>query len=175
MTVVFRTSHKAGLMSITPPAAMPSLAMVVGYRRGESFLFHVIFLRFYLFIFSQRGREGKRGRETSMCGCLSRPLLGTWPTAQACALTGNQTGDPLIHRLALNPLSHTNQGSFTCYFSITVYFLYYFVLVSGTDMVIRQSETLQNVPPNISRTYLAPYRVITILLTIFPVLYFTSP
>ena len=42
---------------------------------------------------------------------LMRPLLGTWPATQACALSGNQTGDPLITRLALNPLSHTRQGS----------------------------------------------------------------
>ena len=41
---------------------------------------------------------------------LARPLLGTWPTTQARALTGNWTGDPLVHRLALNPLSHTSQG-----------------------------------------------------------------
>ena len=33
------------------------------------------------------------------------PLLGTWPTTQACALTGNQTNDPFICRPALNPLS----------------------------------------------------------------------
>ena len=37
-----------------------------------------------------------------MCGCLSHaPSLGTWPPTQACALTGNGTGDPLVHRLAL--------------------------------------------------------------------------
>ena len=36
----------------------------------------------------------KRGRETSMCGCLScAPSLGTWPATQACALTGNRTGN----------------------------------------------------------------------------------
>ena len=28
------------------------------------------------------------------------PLLATWPATQACALTGNQTSDPLVHRLA---------------------------------------------------------------------------
>ena len=52
------------------------------------FIFTYIFLkRFYSF--PKGGR--KRGRETSMCGCLSRvPLLGTRPTTQACALTGNQ-------------------------------------------------------------------------------------
>ena len=43
---------------------------------------------------------------------LVHPLLGTWPTTQACALTGNQTGEPLVCRLALNPLSHTSQGEF---------------------------------------------------------------
>ena len=31
-------------------------------------------------------------------------LLGTWPTTQACVLTGNQTGDPLVPSPALNPL-----------------------------------------------------------------------
>ena len=41
---------------------------------------------------------------------LACPLLGTWPATQACALTGNQTGDPLVCRLVLYPLSHTSQG-----------------------------------------------------------------
>ena len=50
-------------------------------------------------------------RGTSVYGCLARPLLGTWPTTQVCALTGNRTGDPLVHRPALNPLCHTSQGS----------------------------------------------------------------
>ena len=37
----------------------------------------------------QRDRDGKRGGETSVCGCLSHtPYLGTRPD-QACALTGN--------------------------------------------------------------------------------------
>ena len=55
--------------------------------------------------------ERKTGRETSMCGCLSHtPPLGTQPATQACALTGNQTSDSLVHRPVLNPLSHTSQG-----------------------------------------------------------------
>ena len=29
---------------------------------------------------------------------------------QACALTGNQTSDPFVHRLALSPPNHTSQG-----------------------------------------------------------------
>ena len=42
---------------------------------------------------------------------LTCPQLGTWPATQARALTGNQTGEPLVCRLALN-LSHTSQGFF---------------------------------------------------------------
>ena len=46
-----------------------------------------------------------------MCGCLLwAPLLGTWLVTQVYALTGNQTGNPLVHRWALNPRSHTSQG-----------------------------------------------------------------
>ena len=41
---------------------------------------------------------------------LARPLLETWPTTQACALTGNRTINLLFHRLALSPLRHTSQG-----------------------------------------------------------------
>ena len=41
---------------------------------------------------------------------LTCPHLGTWPTTQVCALTGNRTSDPLVCKLALSPLSHTNQG-----------------------------------------------------------------
>ena len=39
-----------------------------------------------------------------------RPLLGTLPANQACALTGNQTIDPLLCRPTLSPLSDTSQG-----------------------------------------------------------------
>ena len=40
--------------------------------------FPTFFYRFYLFIFRKRWSEGKRGRETSMCGCLScGPHWGT--------------------------------------------------------------------------------------------------
>ena len=42
---------------------------------------------------------------------LTPPQLGTWPTTQACALTGNQTSNLLVHRPVLNPLSHTSQGN----------------------------------------------------------------
>ena len=46
-----------------------------------------------------------------MYGCLlHKPLWGTWPAIQGCVLTGNRTGDPLVYRLALSPLSCTSQA-----------------------------------------------------------------
>ena len=56
-----------------------------------------------------RGREKERERNISVWLPLTRPLLGTWPTTQAPALTGNPTSDPLVHKPALNPLSHPSQ------------------------------------------------------------------
>ena len=41
---------------------------------------------------------------------LACPQLGTWPATQACVPTANQTGNPLVLRPALNPLSYTSQG-----------------------------------------------------------------
>ena len=70
-----------------------------------------LFLSFFLFfIFRQRGREGERERNINVWLPLSCPLLETWPATQARALTGNRTRDPLVCRLALSPLSHTNWG-----------------------------------------------------------------
>ena len=74
------------------------------------------FFRFYLFTFRERGREEDREGEKHCCVRekqlpLARPLLGTWPTTQAYALTGNRTSDLSVRRPALNPLSHSSQGS----------------------------------------------------------------
>ena len=70
------------------------------------------FLKNILFIFfRERGREGERGNINVWLPLVCFPL-GNWPTTQACALTRNWTGNPLVHRPALNPLSHTSQGIF---------------------------------------------------------------
>ena len=67
-----------------------------------------------LFIF----REGKvKEININVWLPLTHPLLGTWPVTQACALTGNRTHASLVHSLALNPLSHTSQGSYSFPFS----------------------------------------------------------
>ena len=73
-------------------------------------LFIGFFYDFYLFIF----REGKGGRKRGKYQLplpVMRPLLGTWPATQACALIGNWTCNPLVLRLVLNPLNQTSQGS----------------------------------------------------------------
>ena len=90
--------------------------------------FHLkIFKRFYLFIFREGKGGRKRGTKTSMCACLSRaPYRGTWPTTQACALTGNWTSNPLVQRLALNPLSHTSQGN-NCSNFLIQFFIYLYL------------------------------------------------
>ena len=92
-----------------------------------------------------------------MCGCLL-PLLGTWPTTQARALTGNQTSDPLVRRLALNPLSHTSHSySYFSYKNFIVLVLIfksmmYFELLflsCGFMSFISFAKLLANMPTNI--------------------------
>ena len=66
----------------------------------------------YLFLERGEGREKEREKIISVWLAFTCPLLGTRPTTQACALTGNRTGNPLVHRPAINPLSYTSQGNF---------------------------------------------------------------
>ena len=99
--------HK--LLTITnefSPLLKVETAMLSGKHPACAFFLRLIY-------FEREGKGGRKsGRETSMCGCLLWvcPQLRTWPATQACALIGNPTGHPLVHRLALNPLSHTSQG-----------------------------------------------------------------
>ena len=80
--------------------------------KGKDFLFTYLFIFKNFILFLERGEWREKGRERNINVWLPLmcPLLGTWPATQAHALTGNQTGDPLVHRLVLNPLSHTSQG-----------------------------------------------------------------
>ena len=71
----------------------------------------------YLFLERGEGREKERERNINVWLPLARPLLETWPATQACALTGNWTGDSLVRRLALNPLSHISQSLFILFYS----------------------------------------------------------
>ena len=73
------------------------------------YLFFLWFL-FYLCLDRGEGREKERKRNINVWLPLMHLQPGTWPATQACALTGNQTRDPLVHRPSLNPLSYTSQG-----------------------------------------------------------------
>ena len=69
------------------------------------------FKDFIHLFFRERGREGERERNINVWLPLACPLLGTWPTTQAYALTGNRLNPRhLGEQAALNPLSHTSQG-----------------------------------------------------------------
>ena len=64
---------------------VPGLNSYVSRQFTQHIFF--FFLRFYLLIFLEREREGE-GREINMAVWLPlvRPLLGAWPTTQACVL-----------------------------------------------------------------------------------------
>ena len=71
------------------------------------------FLAFiYSFLEREEGREKEKERNINVWLPLACSLLGTWPATQACALTGNRTRDPLVHRPVLNPLSYTSQARY---------------------------------------------------------------
>ena len=73
-----------------------------------------LFINDFIYLFLERGegKEKERERNISVWLSFACPLLGTWPTTQACALMGNRTADPVLCSPALNPLSHTSQGCF---------------------------------------------------------------
>ena len=75
------------------------------FYKQNIFNFNIV-LFFLDFIFREKGEE----RNITVWLPLARPLVGTWPATQACALTGNITGNPLVCRPAFSPLSHTSQG-----------------------------------------------------------------
>ena len=88
--------------------------MIEHFNSENYFCCYLIFIYFkILFIFRERARERERGRETSVCGCLSRaPIQGMWSATQICAFTGNQTSDPLVRRPVLNLRSYTSWALF---------------------------------------------------------------
>ena len=87
--------------------------------------------KYFVYLFLER--EGKGGREGNINGWLplAHPPLGTQPATQACALTGNQTRDLLVHRLALHPLIHTIQGSSSLFLLLSSIQLYGFITLKN--------------------------------------------
>ena len=66
------------------------------------FYFSLKLFKNFIYLFLERGgREGEReGENISVRLPLMWLPLRSWPATQACALTGNQTRDPLIHTLS---------------------------------------------------------------------------
>ena len=85
---------------------------------GIMIFFSLLKIFIYLFLERGEGKEKERERNINVWVPLTCPLLGTWPTTQACALTGNQTSDLLVHKPVLNPLSHTSQGRIVIFLTI---------------------------------------------------------
>ena len=70
-----------------------------------------------------------------MCGCFwCAPYQGPGLATQACALTGNRTGDPLVHRPVLNSLSHPARAIFLIL--CNKMFLYFFHTTNGPILCI---------------------------------------
>ena len=75
------------------------------YPHLRAFLKEILFI---YFLEREEGREKERERNFNVWLPLVHSPLRIWPATQACTLMGNQTGDPLVQRPALNPLSHTS-------------------------------------------------------------------
>ena len=68
-------------------------------------------VRFYLFIFRERGREGEREGEKHQCVVASQESpTGDPPRNPGMCPDRESTSNPLVHRPTLNPLSYTSQG-----------------------------------------------------------------
>ena len=81
---------------------------------AKTFLNLFIFFKDFIDLFLERGEGREIERERNINGWLPlvHPPLRTQPATQTCVLTGNRTGEPLVRRPALYPLSHTSQGTF---------------------------------------------------------------
>ena len=83
-------------LGFIPPFLLPSFSPCPSCTYSTREFTHLSiysFLKDFIYLFCERG---KGGTETSI-GCLPyAPRLGTWPTTQARALTGNRTGDVLL-------------------------------------------------------------------------------
>ena len=83
---------------------------------------HCLFvcLRFYVFIFRDRGKEG----EKHQCVVASHVPPTRDLACNPGMCPGNRTGDPLVRRPVLNPLSHTSQDTRSLLMTKTVWAIF---------------------------------------------------
>ena len=74
----------------------------------------------FIYLFLERGEGKERERNINVWLPLMWPPLGTWPTTQLCALTGNRTDNPLVRRLALNHWATTARAE---NFSLIIFYI----------------------------------------------------
>ena len=74
--------------------SLPFLLLPPGFLALQEVFFHSLFINHHLFLidfiyflFREEEREKQRERNINVWLPLVRPLLGTWPESQACALT----------------------------------------------------------------------------------------
>ena len=85
------------------------------YRGLKACCFFNNFVKIYLFIFRERGREGEKHQLGASCTLVHTPI-GTKPTTQARVLTGNGTGDPsLPWRDDAQPTEPPSQSKTCCF------------------------------------------------------------
>ena len=83
--------------------------------------------KYFIYLFlerrERREKEGERNINVQLIASHVPPT-GDLAATQACALTGNRTGNPMVHRLGLNLLSHTSWGkTLASLFLITLTYL----------------------------------------------------
>ena len=111
LAVWCRRGNRKGLGQIWCPMALSKWKdrwNMSGFFLFLRFIFFNDFI--YLFLERREGKEKERERNINVWLPPTHPLPGTWPLIQACALTRNQTGNPLVCRPVLNPLSYTSQS-----------------------------------------------------------------
>ena len=73
---------------------------------GDDRLFLKKIIYLFLFLEREEGREKEMERNIK----VQLPPTGDLACNPCMCLTGNWTSNPMVHRLALSPLSHTTQG-----------------------------------------------------------------
>ena len=77
---------------------------------------YILFKKFSLFIFRERGKREKEKERNLKCVVASHgPPTGDLAHNPGMCPDWELNLQPLVHRLVLNPLSHTSQGSNSLY------------------------------------------------------------